>query len=654
MTNDRPSGDAAAPGAMLRSIGRRAVRIRSDLFFAGQDACLVAVSFGCILLVRFGGQVPAREWSGYLTFLPVAAAVYLACHATAGLYGQIWRFASVLEARRLLLAGVAALVVLFALDVVGIDFVPRSVLVAGCLFTTMLVGTARFGARLFSSRRRDDIPDGLRVVVVGAGDTGAALIREMKDNPRSGLTPVALIDDDVRKQGRTILGVRVMGTVSELATVCGTTRAHQVVLAIPSVPARTVRELAAVAHEADVVMRVLPTSYDPVVGALRLQDMRDLEIEDLLGRQEVRTDLEAVHSLVSGRRVLVTGAGGSIGSEIALQVAALEPAELLLLDHDETHLYDVVQALDNRPGPAAEEYVATLLADIRERDLVLRLLRDHRPDVVFHAAAHKHVPMLEAHPAEAVRTNVLGTANLLAACRATDVPTFVFISTDKAVRPSSVMGASKHLAEQLVLASGREAGGAYCAVRFGNVLGSRGSVIPTFMRQIRAGGPVTVTDARMTRFFMSTREAVQLVLQAAAMAQRGEVFMLEMGEPVEILDLAKRMIRMAGRRVGEDVEVRVIGARPGEKLEEQLWLPEEAPEPTRHPAVVRLHPQLAPDRALARATTVLSRLADAGEDELVRNALFEMADAAAGWSTDRTDAVQVVDIRDSASERSLR
>jgi FlaA1/EpsC-like NDP-sugar epimerase len=382
--------------------------------------------------------------------------------------------------------------------------------------------------------------------------------------------------------------------------------------------------------------------------------MRDLEIEDLLGREEVRTDLEAVRSLVSGRRVLVTGAGGSIGSEIALQVAALEPAELLLLDHDETHLYDVVQALDNRPGPAADEYVTTLLADIRERQLVLRLLRDHRPDVVFHAAAHKHVPMLEAHPAEAVRTNVLGTANLLDACRAVDVPNFVFISTDKAVRPSSVMGASKHLAEQLVLASGREVGGAYCAVRFGNVLGSRGSVIPTFMRQIRAGGPVTVTDARMTRFFMSTREAVQLVLQAAAMAQRGEVFMLEMGEPVEILDLAKRMIRMAGRRVGEDIEVRVIGARPGEKIEEQLWLPDEAPEPTRHPAVVRLHPRLAPDQTLDRAKTVLSRLAEAGEDERVRSALFEIASDAEAWSAGSTVVAHVIDVRDSTTERSLR
>ena len=318
-------------------------------------------------------------------------------------------------------AGVAALVALFALDLAGIDFVPRSVLVAGCLFTTMLVGTVRFGARLFSSRRRDDVPEGLRVVVVGAGDTGAALIREMKDNPRSGLTPVALIDDDVRKRGRTILGVRVMGTVSELATVCGTTRAHQVVLAIPSVPARTVRELAAVAHEADVVMRVLPTSYDPVVGALRLQDMRDLEIEDLLGRQQVRTDLEAVRRW--------SPASGCSSPAPVGRSARRSPGRSRL------------SSLPSSCSSTTTRHISTTWC---RRSTTVRAWPptstsphcwrtsgsagscsgssgDHRPEVVFHAAAHKHVPMLEAHPAEAVRTNVLRHANLLDACRAVDV-----------------------------------------------------------------------------------------------------------------------------------------------------------------------------------------------------------------------------------------
>jgi len=643
---DQESARGAPTGSrLLRAVGRRAVHIRSDLFFAAQDVALVALSFGCILLVRFGGRVPDEAWQQYLAFLPIAVAVYLVTHWRAGLYGQIWRFASVLEARRLLAAGAVALAVLVLLDLLGVVVVPGSVLIAGALFTTMLVGTVRFGARLFSSRRRDDALSGLRVVVVGAGATGAALIREIHDHPRSGLVAVGVLDDDPRKIGRTIHGVRVLGSSADLAQVCAVTGAHQVVLAIPSAPAPLVRGLASAAHDADVVLRVVPSSYDAVDGSLRLRDMRDLEIEDLLGRLEVKTDLAAVSSLLFGRRVLVTGAGGSIGSEIVKQVAAFRPEKLIVLDHDETHLHDVVEQLETS-GVRVDELVEALLADIRDRDLLMRLFHVHRPDVVFHAAAHKHVPMLQSHPAEALRTNVLGTANVLEAARAADVRNFVFISTDKAVRPSSVMGATKYVAEQLVLAGGLDSPGAYGAVRFGNVLGSRGSVIPTFMRQIQGGGPVTVTDARMTRFFMSTREAVQLVLQAASMAEGGEVFMLEMGEPVQILDLAKRMIRMAGRRVGEDVELRVVGVRPGEKLEEELWLPVEAPEPTGHPSVIRLHPPQLPLTSLQAVISSMTRLAEEGTDDELRAELLRIAnDPGACRAAPEQKPPAVVDLR---------
>ena len=647
MSDRLPTEPAPGRREVLRAIGARAVRVRSDLFFACQDIALVAASFGCILLVRFGGQVPDDAWRGYLRFLPVAIVVYVLSHWVAGLYGQVWRYASVLEARRLLLAGGSSLLVLGLLDVLGLDLVPGSVLLAGGLFTTMLVGMVRFGSRLFSSRRRDETAtaSGLRVVVLGAGVTGAALVREMRDNDRSGLVPVALLDDDPRLQGRTVLGVRVAGRLSDLSRVCAEVRAHQVVLAIPSAPRDLVRRLAGVAHDNDVVLRVLPSAYDPVVGSLRLRDMRDLEIEDLLGRTEIQTDLGAVRSLLEGRRVLVTGAGGSIGSEIAAQVAGLDPSMLLLLDHDETHLYDVEQSLENRYGAAVAGMTRSLLADIRDRELMLRLFERHRPEVVFHAAAHKHVPLLEDHPAEALLTNVLGTAHLLAASRETGVRNFVFISTDKAVVPSSVMGASKHLAERFVLASDEQSGGAYSAVRFGNVLGSRGSVIPTFVRQIQAGGPVTVTDPRMTRFFMSTREAVQLVLQAASMARGGEVFMLEMGEPVEILDLAKRMIRMSGQRVGEDIELRVVGTRPGEKLEEQLWLPDEGPESTQHPSVVRLRPRRLTPAQLAQVARSLRRLVSANAEDQIKADLFALAQDADGWVSRHDQRGTVVDLR---------
>jgi FlaA1/EpsC-like NDP-sugar epimerase len=353
-----------------------------------------------------------------------------------------------------------------------------------------------------------------------------------------------------------------------------------------------------------------------VHSRVSVHDLRDLSIEDLLGRVQVDTDLSSVQTLLRGRRVLITGAGGSIGSELAKQVAAWEPAALLLLDHDETHLHDVRLGLDRD--------ATSILADIRDADVIERVFREHRPEIVFHAAAHKHVPVLENHPAEAVRTNCLGTALLVKAAAQVGVERFVLISTDKAVDPRSVMGASKRIAEQIVLGY-RPPDSRFCAVRFGNVLGSRGSVLPTFMRQIRNGGPVTITDPRMTRFFMSIREAVQLVLQAAARADGGEVFVLEMGEPVRILDLAERMIRLSGRRVGADVEIRVTGVRPGEKLTEELHTAEEQLLATGHPSIRQLLPTTPDSGSLDAALVGLSAVASSGDDDATRAELFGLA-----------------------------
>jgi FlaA1/EpsC-like NDP-sugar epimerase len=330
--------------------------------------------------------------------------------------------------------------------------------------------------------------------------------------------------------------------------------------------------------ELEVPLKVLPSVADVVNGRPQLQDVRDLSIDDLLGRQQVRTDLASVEGMVRGRRVLVTGGGGSIGAEIARQVAADNPARLVLLDRDETHLFDAAADIDD---------CVEALLDVRDRDSVEQLFDHERPDIVFHAAANKHVPLLETHAREAVTTNVVGTDNIVQAARTHDVDHFVFVSTDKAVNPSSVMGASKRLGEQLVLGQAPPYS-AWCAVRFGNVLGSRGSVVPTFMRQIERGGPITITHPDMTRFFMSIPEAVQLVLQAAALAEDREIFMLDMGEPVRIVDLANRMVALAGLRVGADIEVEVTGPRPGEKLEEELFLPDEEPSETAHPKIVRV------------------------------------------------------------------
>jgi FlaA1/EpsC-like NDP-sugar epimerase len=465
------------------------------------------------------------------------------------------------------------------------------------------------------------------VLIVGAGSAGSMILKDLLRSPSLGLEPVGLIDDDRGKVGRPLHGVRVRGTRQALPRLVAELQADIVLLAIPSATSELVRDVAARCEQANVTLKVLPSVHETFGSRVTARDIRDLRIEDLLGRQQVETDLEAVAAMLRGRRVLVTGAGGSIGSEIARQVAGFGPASLILLDHDETHLHDVVMSLDELQDELteatgvidlarAEMRLETVLADIRDRERVFSVFVQHRPEIVFHAAAHKHVPVLEHHPAEALHTNVLGTANLADAAVANGVGHFVLISTDKAINPVSVMGTSKWLAEQVVrsLQNGHSV---LCAVRFGNVLGSRGSVIPTFFRQIARGGPVTVTDARMTRYFMSVQEAVQLVLQAAALSTGGEVFTLDMGEPVRILDVAERLIRLSGRIPGRDVPIVITGVRPGEKMAEDIVAPEEEQLPSGHPAIVVSRPPVPNRAAVHRALAELEYLSlEAGPAEL--------------------------------------
>jgi FlaA1/EpsC-like NDP-sugar epimerase len=343
--------------------------------------------------------------------------------------------------------------------------------------------------------------------------------------------------------------------------------------------------------------------------------VRDPQIEDLLGRTTVSTDLEAVERLLADKRVLITGAGGSIGAEIARQVAGFKPTKLVLLDHDETHLYEAASTI---PGPCTQ-----VLADITDRDGLFEVFLRHRPEVVFHAAAHKHVPVLEEYPVEAARVNVFGTLHALRAAVAVGTPRFVLISTDKAVQPVSVMGASKRLGELLVMANDPP-GASYCSVRFGNVLGSRGSVIPTFARQIAEGGPVTVTDPRMTRYFMSVEEAVQLVLQASVLSRGGETFVLEMGEAVNILELAERMIRLSGYAAGSEIPIRIVGRRPGEKLHEDLRELDEALSPTAHPSIKCLKAEVEPLQELLDGLPRLAEATGRRDGALVRDLLFDL------------------------------
>jgi FlaA1/EpsC-like NDP-sugar epimerase len=599
------------------ALAARIVRSRADLALAALDAGLLMASYALVLLLRFDGSVPTNNWVNFLAWLPVAVAVGIGSLWSFGLYGQVWRHASAQEARRLLGATLATLMILTGIELVIQRSVPWSVILLGTGLGAFAIGAARFQSRLFSFHRREIEPGGSRVIVIGAKDAGATLIAEMQRFPGAGLLPVGIIDPEPTLHGRVLLGLRVVGGLDDLPRLAQHTEADLAILAMSSATAETVRQAAAAAEQAGVALKIVGGLAGRVQGDIGLRDVRDLQIDDLIGRAQIQTDLEAVRRMLAGRRVLITGAGGSIGSEIARQVARCAPSVLVALDHDESHLHDMAASI-------IDGTVVQVLADIRDDAAVQQVFDRHRPELVFHAAAHKHVPLLEDHPAEAVRTNVVGTENLLRAAASVGVERFVFISTDKAVQPSSVMGASKRLGEQLVLGHAPP-GATHAAVRFGNVLGSRGSVVPTFARQIAEGGPVTVTDPRMTRYFMSIEEAVQLVLQAAALATGGDLFVLDMGEPVRIIDLAERMIRLAGLRVGADVEVRVTGVRPGEKLVEELLAEDEPSVGTAHPAISRIAPTLPPRAQVDAEVQRLGTLAYELRDDDVRVALFTAA-----------------------------
>jgi FlaA1/EpsC-like NDP-sugar epimerase len=568
------------------SIARTASRFPPDAFFALLDTFFIATAYTGLLLLRFDLDVPTTYWERFRLFLPAAVVVHLLMNRVWRTYGPMWEYASVEEARRLLFAGFSSGVAVLFLMTWPPVRVPLSVVLIGPVLATLGMGATRFQSRLFAFRRVSELKPGLRVAIVGAGEGGGAAIREMRREHQLGMTPVVVVDDDPRSWGRSLNGVPIVAGIDEIDRVVHEYEVHQVLLAIPAASPDLAERVASGATRTGVPVKVVPRLADLIHGHASLRDVRDLRIDDLLGREQFEIDLEMVRALLRGRRVLVTGGGGSIGAEIARQVAEFHPAALIILDHDETHLHDAAHLL-----PSTTQQV---LADIRDRELIEHIFVSMRPDVVFHAAALKHVPLLESHACEAVSTNVLGTVNVVDAALRCGVERFVHISTDKAAGPISVMGASKWLAEQVVMLR-KPPDRKFCAVRFGNVLGSRGSVIPTFQRQIAAGGPVTVTDPRMTRFFMSTREAVSLVLQAAASDDDG-VLMLEMGKPMNILDLAERMIRLCGHEVDE-IGIEFTGARPGEALVEEMQGRFEVLQPTALAGVVSVRPvSLSPER----------------------------------------------------------
>jgi FlaA1/EpsC-like NDP-sugar epimerase len=404
------------------------------------------------------------------------------------------------------------------------------------------------------------------------------VVRELRQNPQMGLVPVGFIDDDAGKHGVLLQRVRVLGGRTAIPELVRERGVDQVIIAMPSAPGKTIRDIVTICEEAGVRARILPGIYELLGGSVKLNQLRDVQIDDLLRREPVQTDIAQVDGLLRGKRVLVTGAGGSIGSELCRQIIRCCPASLVLLGHGENSIFDIHnelrRELDGPAGPCPlhqKPALIPVIADVRFAERLQGIFSKHRPEVVFHAAAHKHVPLMEANLGDAITNNILGTLRVVEASAQAGVEHLVLISTDKAVNPTSIMGATKRVAECIVQAAARRTDRAYVAVRFGNVLGSRGSVVPFFQKQIAAGGPVTVTHPEVRRYFMTIPEAVQLVLQAATMGRGSEVFVLDMGEPVRIADLARDLIRLSGLEPERDIEIKYTGLRPGEKLFEELF-----------------------------------------------------------------------------------
>jgi FlaA1/EpsC-like NDP-sugar epimerase len=504
--------------------------------------------------------------------------------------------------------------------------IPRSIPIIFLLLALVATAAPRLLARFdtIRQRKRARMSRVSPVLIVGAGDAGRLTAREFQQNPQLGMEVVGFLDDDLAKQALQIHGIPVLGTRYDLPLVVKRLQIEQVIIAMPVAPGKVIRELVATCEQVGVQTKILPGIYDLLGGKVGVTALRNVQIEDLLRRTPVQTDTAAVSTLLRGKRVLVSGGGGSIGSELCRQVLRCAPAELIVLGHGENSVFEIqneLQRLVAKQGVEAPR-IHGVIADIRFAERIEMLFEEYRPEVVFHAAAHKHVPLMEANPAEGITNNVLGTRNLLRAARQVEVEHFVMISTDKAVNPTSVMGACKRVAELLVHEAARATGKPYVAVRFGNVLGSRGSVVLTFRQQIAAGGPVTVTDPEMRRYFMTIPEAVQLVLQAAVLGRGGEVFVLDMGEPVKIADLARDMVELSGLEVERDIDIVFTGLRPGEKLFEELFVEGEVYHRTRHEKIfIAGNASVLVPTTLEEGLVVLAEAAEHNDHEAIRDGL---------------------------------
>ncbi|MDY6826340.1 MAG: nucleoside-diphosphate sugar epimerase/dehydratase [Bacillota bacterium] len=570
--------------------------------FALLDAALVMAAFALSLYLRFDGNIPSMWIDRLETILLPAVLINLAAYFIFGFYRRVWRYASIDELMLIVIAVTAGLAGTFVYSYF-FGMLPRSVYIIAWVLLIIFIGGSKLAVRLLAdyfSRRRAGGSQ-RNALIVGAGEAGILVARELKKHqPAVELKVIGFVDDDLAKQKQIIQGLRVLGTREDLPGLVEEMGVEEVIIAMPSAPYSTLQEIVARCADLPVKIKTVPGIFEILKGQVTFKALKDVDIEDLLRRPPVKLDMESIAGYLAGQRVLVTGAGGSIGSELCRQIAQLRPEKLILLDHDENGIFYIDMELEEK---YQELNKVPLVRDIQARDSLEEVFKTHCPTVIFHAAAYKHVPLMEMNAEEAVRNNIEGSKNLIDLASEYGVKRFVFVSTDKAVNPSSVMGTTKRMVELYLQEKARNCNSCiYCAVRFGNVLGSKGSVVLLFREQIARGGPLTVTHQDMKRYFMTIPEAVQLVIQAGALGKGGEIFVLDMGEPVKIVDLARDMIILSGLKPEKDIKIEFIGLRPGEKLYEELFNDRENFALTRHERIF-----IAPDTALGH---------DAVEEEL--------------------------------------
>ncbi len=593
------------------------------------DVAISCLVFYLSFLIIGVGEIPSSRLPLFQTGLVVMAAVRLLTFSMSSLYKGIMRYASIDDLKNIFRAtslGSLLFIVVIVLmpnqiTEVSLTGFLKYAIVIDWMLNILLIGGSRFMVRTLRTYRPLDGSEQIRVVIIGAGDAGESILREMQFNPTLNYEVVCLLDDDSSKVRKQIHGIQVAGTTSDLGQVLASNSVDQVLIAVPSAPAELIRRIVDQCRERNVTFRKLPGVRDLIHGDITIAQFKEVQLEDLLGRDAVKLDLPSIGRFITEKTVLVTGGAGSIGSELCRQVMNFGPSRLICLDHNENGLYYLMQEFSER---ADRGNVIPVVGSITDQERMRWVFEKFKPSVVFHAAAHKHVPMMEQNKREAVRNNILGTKVLVELAHRNEVEKFVMISTDKAVNPTSTMGVCKRVAELVVRDFAGHSKTQFMTVRFGNVLGSAGSVVPLFRKQIRKGGPITITHPDIERYFMTIFEAVQLVIQAAAIGKGGEIFVLDMGTPMKIIELARNLITLSGLKEGIDIDIEVVGLRPGEKMTEELWVSNEKLIPTVHNKINIAVPSEDAEVSLnGRVDNVLLSL-DGKEDERIVSDLQEL------------------------------